>query len=81
MSLNLRYEVFRVEKDPNGSWYVAPMSAANNGKYLILAKSEADGVNIRSRLADINGPKSPLEDPEHYEKLGESFGVPVFKLL
>ena len=77
----MRDEFFKVSKGEDGFWYVAPMTMERNRTFLIRANSETEAVNTRARLAAVGGPRSPLEDPSKYRKVGDSFDTPIFELI
>jgi hypothetical protein len=77
----MRDELFSKEKDRDGFWLLSPLTAKNNGKFMIRAKSEIDAQNIIARLVAVDGPGTPHEEPSRYRKVRDSGETPVYELL
>lgn len=75
-------EFFKVTPD-EGKFVIAPMSAENNGKYLVLEDTEERANQVKSRMmANPLNPLTPLTAPDKFEHVGNAVsGTPVYRPL
>jgi hypothetical protein len=76
----MRDELFHIEQGDNGYWWLAPMRAETNGKYLIRAMSRQEAEELKHRILSASSPlPTPLEDEAYYRKVGQSGDTPIFE--
>ena len=70
-------DIFYVAEQ-EGLYFIAPMSAQNNGKYLIQCRSRAEADRTIREINTDRQP-TPLEDESAYVKLGNIPGTPIYQ--
>ena len=66
----------------DGKFYIAPMSAQNNGRYLVVEDTEARANQVKAEMANPEAPITPLTSPERFEQVSTAVsGTPVYRPL
>lgn len=75
-------EFLKITPDES-KFVIAPLSAENNGKYLVIEDTEERANQVKSRMmANPLSPMTPLTAPDKFEKLGYAVsGTPVYRPL
>jgi hypothetical protein len=69
-------DVFQITEQ-EGKFYISPLSAQMNGKYLIECLSKANAKEVIQQLNDRNLPL-PIEKNAPYDRVGEINGTPIY---
>jgi hypothetical protein len=71
-------DVFQITEQ-EGKFYISPLSADMNGKYLIECASKANAKEVRQRLINRSLPL-PIEKNAPYKQVGEINGTPIYRV-
>jgi hypothetical protein len=74
----LMIDVFQIT-EVEGKFYISPLSARMNGKYLIECPSKANAEEVRQRLLNGNLPL-PIENNASYDNIGDVNGTPIYRV-
>jgi hypothetical protein len=70
-------DIFNVAEQ-GGLFFVAPISAQNNGRYVIQCRSKSEAQQTIRRI-NSNQQPTPLEDGTQYVKIEEVAGTPIYQ--
>ncbi len=70
-------DVFQITEQ-GGRFYISPLSAQMNGKYLIECPTKANAKEIIQRLNNQTL-HLPIEENSPYDRVGEINGTPIYR--
>jgi len=71
-------DIFNIAEQ-EGLFFVAPITAQNNGRYVIQCRSKIEAQQTIQRI-NSNQQPTPLEDETRYVKIEEVAGTPIYQI-
>lgn len=71
-------DVFQITEQ-GGKFYISPLSAQMNGKYLIECPSKANAKEVIQRLNN-QSLQLPINENAPYNRVGEINGTPIYRV-